>query len=363
MGRIYNVAIVGCGIGRSHVTEGYLNSTDRFKVIAVCDLNTERLDEFATEFGIEHKTTDFNDLLAMADLDIVDICTPPGVHYSQIMAALKADKHVVCEKPLVGSLREIDEVMEAEKTSKGRLMPIFQYRYGDGVQKAKKIIEAGLAGKPFAGTAETFWNRGPDYYAVPWRGKWHTELGGVLMAHAIHIHDMICYLMGPPQSLFGRVATRVNDIEVEDCVSASVLLESGALASFTATLGAAEEISRIHMAFENVTFESSHAPYSLGNDPWRIVPRNPETGKKIDALLADWEPVPPRFAGQIRALYDALETGGPLPVSTADARAGLELVAAFYHSASTRTDVDFPLGADHPTYQSWIPEHFRAQAG
>ena len=65
------------------------------------------------------------------------------------------------------------------------------------------------------------------------------------MTHAIHIHDLVTYLMGDVARLFGRVATRVNAIEVEDCVSASCELKSGALASFTATLGSREEISRL----------------------------------------------------------------------------------------------------------------------
>ena len=77
-------------------------------------------------------------------------------------------------------------------------MPIFQYRFGDGIEKAKRIIDAGIAGKPYrrhgrdaAGSAT------PDYYAVPWRGKWATELGGVLMTHAIHLHDMLLLADGP----------------------------------------------------------------------------------------------------------------------------------------------------------------------
>lgn len=355
MPEIFNVAIVGCGIGRAHVKEGYLAEPERYRVAAVCDLDEGRLDSFAEEFAIARKTTVFDDLLAMDDIDIVDICTPPSVHYGQIMAALAAGKHVVCEKPLVGSLTELDAVMAAERNARGRLMPIFQYRYGDGVQKAKRIIQSGLAGKAYVGTAETFWQRLPEYYAVPWRGKWASELGGVLMTHAIHIHDMLTWLMGPPAALFGRVATRIHAIEVEDCAAATLELESGALASLTATLGAREEISRLHLAFENVTFESSHFPYAPGRDPWRIVPRNEAVKAEIDALLAGWTPVPLRFAGQMRDFHLALTQDTPPPVTSADARRALELVAAFYHSARTREEVRFPLGPNHPLYEGWIP--------
>ena len=126
------------------------------------------------------------------------------------------------------------------------------------------------------------------------------------MTHAIHQHDLFTYLMGDVKRLFGRVATRVNAIEVEDCVSASLELESGALGSFTATLGSADEITRIRLAFENVTFESDHEAYNPGDKPWTILPRNPETQSKIDALLKDWQHVPSRFQTQMARFHDAL---------------------------------------------------------
>jgi predicted dehydrogenase len=355
MSKIHTVAVVGCGIGCSHIVEGYLPNADRFRVIAVCDLDPVRMNSVADEFGIERRTTDFDELLAMDDVDIIDVCTPPMAHYPMVMAALKAGKHVVCEKPLVGSLAEVDEVIAEEKISTGRLMPVFQYRFGDGIEQAKAIIDAGIAGKPYVGTVETLWRREAKYYAVPWRGKWKTELGGVLMGHAIHPHDMFCYLMGPIRSLYGRVATRVNDIEVEDCVSASLEMESGALASFTATLGSADEITRIRLAFENVTFESDHAPYNPGAALWKILPRDEEAKARIDALLQDWTHVPYRFQTQMARFHDALEGNGPLPVTSADSRRALEIVTAFYHSSETRSEVQMPIGREHPKYQSWLP--------
>ena len=355
MSDVYTVAVVGCGIGRSHIVEGYLPNADRFKVIAVCDLDTKRMNALGDEFAIERRTTRFEDLLAMDDIDVIDVCTPPLVHYPMITAALRAGKHVISEKPLVGSLAEMDAVIAEEAVSKGRLMPIFQYRFGDGVEQAKRIIDAGIAGKPYVGTVETLWRREAAYYQVPWRGKWNTELGGVLMAHAIHLHDLFTYLMGPVRSLFGRVATRVNDIEVEDCVSASLELESGALASFTATLGSADEISRLRLCFENVTFESDHQPYSPGNKPWKILPRNDEASAKIEALLDGWTHVPQRFETQMARFHEALVSGGPLPVTSADSRRALEIVTAFYHSSETRTEVVWPIGPAHPKYLGWRP--------
>ncbi|WP_127755078.1 Gfo/Idh/MocA family oxidoreductase [Devosia sp. 1566] len=359
MKEIFNVAIIGCGIGRSHIVEGYAPNADKFRVLALCDLNPERMNPIADEFGVPRRETEFDAVLAMDDIDIIDICTPPMLHYPMVLAALRAGKHVICEKPLVGSLAQVDEVIAEEKKSKGMLMPVFQYRFGDGIEQAKAIIDAGIAGKPYVGTVETLWTRGPDYYAVPWRGKWATELGGVLMTHAIHQHDLFTYLMGDIKRLFGRVATRVNDIEVEDCVTASLELENGALGSFTATLGSAQEITRLRLAFENVTFESDHEPYNPGNKPWTILPRNAETREKIEALLAGWQHVPSRFQTQMARFHAALTGQAPLPVTSADSRRALELVTAFYHSSTTHEDVELPLGTEHPRYSSWVPPQFQ----
>lgn len=356
---ILNVAVVGCGIGREHIEEGYAANPDRFRVHAICDINEKKRDELAVEFGVPRRTSRFEDLLDMEDLDIIDICTPPGLHYEQILAALSAGKHVICEKPLVGSLEQMDAIIAAEASAAGRLMPIFQYRFGNGIEQAKRIIDSGLAGKPYMATAETFWTRGADYYAVPWRGKWETELGGMLMSHAIHIHDMMLYLMGPATALFGRTATRVNDIETEDCVSASLQFASGALGTMAGTLGSREQISRLRLAWENVTIESDQAPYGMPFRPWRIIPANDDVGERIAALLAEVPEVLPGYGTQFARFHDALFKGTPLPVSSADARRSLEVVAAFYHSSRTRSDVSLPIGQDHPIYKGWVPESSR----
>lgn len=349
------VAIVGCGIGRSHLTEGYHASPDRFEVAAMCDIDHGRLTSVCDEFGIPGRAGDFADLLARDDIDVIDICTPPRLHFEQVMAALAAGKHVICEKPLVSSLAELDRIIAAEESARGRLMPIFQYRFGDGIAQAKAIIDAGIAGKPYLGSVETQWKRLPAYYEVPWRGKWETELGGVLVGHAIHTHDLALWLMGPVERLFGRIATRVNAIEVEDCASASCLLQSGALLSLSATLGCQEEISRLRLCFENVTFESDHAPYRPGEKPWRIIPADDGVQEAIDEVTAGLAPVPSRFASQMALFHEAVSTDGPLPVTSADARAALELITAFYHSADEGIDVALPIGPGHPKYDNWRP--------
>ncbi len=351
---IWTVAVVGCGIGRAHIA-GYRSHPDKFEILVLCDVDDARLTSVGDEFSIARRTRSIDDALGMADIDIVDICTPPALHVAQTLAALAAGKEVVCEKPLAGSLAEIDRFIAAEAEAAGRVMPVFQYRFGDGLQKAKRIIDLGIVGKPYLATVETAWKRTPEYYTTPWRGRPETELGGVLLTHAIHSHDLLTYLMGPVASVFARTATRVNPVEVEDCAVASLTMQSGALVSLTATLGSQKEISRLRLCFEYVTFESSHAPYSPGDDPWQMIPASPAVAERIGDALVGQRFGPSGFAGLLGMYHTALTTRSALPVTVADARQSLELVTALYHSAATGVVVNLPIGPSHPRYGGWNP--------
>ena len=112
-------------------------------------------------------------------------------------------------------------------------------------------------------------------------------------------------------------------------------LASGALVSLSVTLGSQEEISRLRLQFENVTFESNHEAYSPGNDPWRIIAANDAVQARIDAEIGDWKPVGPRFTTQMLQFHDHLMGRGPLPVTSRDARRALELVTAIYQSSDS----------------------------
>ena len=357
---IYRVATIGLGVGRGHIEEAWAALPDQFELAAVCDLDAARLAAASEAYGVE-ATEDFDAILARDDIDIVDICTPPALHLPQVLAALEAGKHVICEKPLAGSLRDIDTMAEAERRSPGHLMPIFQYRYGTGAMTARAVIDAGLAGKPLAATAETFWFRDADYYAIPWRGTWKTELGGTMTTHAIHIHDMMTWLMGPVEAVFGRLTTRAHDIETEDTASASLRFASGALGSLTANVASQDEYSRLYLAFENVTFESTREPYAVGKGPWTMTIRDPGIRAEVEALVASLPDPGNRFTGQMRAFHHALETGAPPPVSVADARDAIALLTAFYMSAESGREVTLPLPDADPGRAGW-PQQIRETA-
>ena len=348
------VGVVGAGIGSQHI-EAFRALPERFEVAAICDLDETRAREVATANNIPHIVTNFSELCQRDDLDLIDLCTPSYLHFSQTQQALAAGKHVICEKPAAGSLKELDQLIAAEVQSGKRVMPIFQYRFGHGVQKLQYLIREGLVGQAFLTTVETAWRRRAAYYAVPWRGKWETELGGALVTLAIHAHDILYYVLGPIKSVFARTATKVNPIETEDCVSASLEMADGSLASLSVTTGSTGEISRHRFCFKNLTAESNTASYSNTSDPWTFTGDSPEITDRINEALTRFTPLPERFVGQFYRFSEAFRNGTELPVTLADARASLELITALYYSAQTGQAVNLPIGSDHPKYASWRP--------
>lgn len=355
------VAVVGVGIGRSHL-RGYSQVPDRFEVVAVCDVDADRARPVAEEYGVSRVVTDLAELLRTDELDAVDLCTPPHLHFAQIQQVLVAGKHAICEKPLVSSLREVDELARAESSSGRRIMPIFQYRFGHGMQKLKTLIAEGVAGTAYLATVETAWRRRPEYYAVPWRGKWATERGGALLSHAIHNHDLLCYVLGRPRRLWAYATTRVNRIEVEDCAAIALEMADGSAASSGVTLGSAEEITRHRFSFSGLVAESNTRPYTNSGDPWTFQGDTPELNDRIQATLAKFQLLPEHYAGQFYRFYDALQRGTELPVTLADARLSIELITAMYYSSESGQSVTLPIGSDHPRYASWLPSEAAASA-
>lgn len=346
------VGVVGGGIGREHI-RAYQTLPDWFEVAAVCDSNTEKAQAVAAEFGVPQVVTSFDALCAQEDLDVIDICTPSALHHAHSLRGLAAGKHVICEKPVGASLRQVDELAAAAAAAGRQLMPIYQYRFGHGAQKLKRLVDAGVAGPAYLTTVETAWRRRLPYYDGTWRGKWDTELGGALVTLAIHAHDLVTYILGPVRSVFARTMTAVNAIETEDCASASLQMADGSLVSLSVTTGSTREISRHRFCFRNLTAESSLAPYSNTSEPWRFDADTPEAQAQIDAVLADFAPLPEQFAGQFLRFAQALAAGAQLPVTLHDAHVSLELITALYKSSATEQPVTLPISVDDEWYDGW----------
>lgn len=350
------VGVVGLGIGQLHLLAWL--EVEGASATVIADTDEPRRTRAARDWGLP--AVDSLDAVLDAGVDIVDLCTPPALHEAQIERCLDAGVHVICEKPLVDSVAACDRlrVMADRAGAEGgaRLMPIMQYRFGDGVRRARALVESGLAGRLFTASASTWWRRGPDYYgAAPWRGTWEGERGGTVLTHGIHIHDLLTHIGGPVSEVSALTATRVNDIETEDCAVAVGRTEDGALVTMNVTLGAATESSRLVWCFEHVMIESSTSPYDPAAGPWMFRFPDPDVEAEAERIFASLDDRPPLFVGQFQGFVDSLVGGAPQPVTLDDAARSLELVTAWYRSARTGTVVTLPLHPDDSDRESWRP--------
>jgi predicted dehydrogenase len=349
------VAIIGAGIGAEHLA-GYRALPDRFAVATICDLDTDRAMALTGGDVTLRIVSDIAGVLVDDSIDLVDICLPPHLHAEVAIAALDAGKHVICEKPLARSLLEVDAIRDATDRSPGTLFPVFQYRFGPAFSALDEMVREGLAGPPVVASAETHWNRGPDYYAVPWRGTWAGEAGGAILGHAIHAHDLLCRYLGPVAQVQARLATRVNEIETEDCAAVSMGFRNGALATSSVTLGAARDETRLRFVFRDLAATSGTEPYAPALGRWRFEARDPANQKRIDAIVAAHASAAPGFAGYLAAVADHLNDKAGRAVLLEDGRASVELVTAIYDAARSGRSVALPLTADHPLWRGWVPE-------
>ncbi|MEM9222970.1 MAG: Gfo/Idh/MocA family oxidoreductase [Pseudomonadota bacterium] len=349
----YRVAILGAGIGEQHL-RGFEALTDRFSVSQICDLNTGLAEQLAARVGA--KVTDrIDETLADDDIDIIDVCLPPALHASVVRAALSHGKHVIVEKPITGSLIEADELVAAEMEAVGRIFPVFQYRYGRAIDALKRLEARGLLGVPQVATLETHWSRDADYYAIPWRGTWARELGGAVLSHAIHAHDLLTRAFGPVGEVSAMLATRINPIETEDCASIAFRLANGALATSSITLGAADNTSRLRLIYEHVTVESGREPYAPGMTNWYFQARDSARQSEIDEVVGAVSFGHEGYAGLFAAIADALDGRPGAEVTLADGVASIELVTAIYHAHRTSRAVKLPLDRALPIARTLRP--------
>ena len=234
---IKKFGVIGCGmISRFHARAIREIGAELVACYDRLPLASERL---ASEFGCK-SYTELKDFLADPEIEIVTIGTPSGAHLEPAVAAAKAGKHVIVEKPLEITPERCDEIIAACESAGVTLSTVFPSRFHDSSLQLKKAIEAGRFGKLTLGDAIVKWYRTQQYYdSGVWRGTWKLDGGGALMNQAIHSVDLLLWLMGDVAevtALTGLVAHK--NIEVEDVAVAALRFTNGALGTLEATTAA-----------------------------------------------------------------------------------------------------------------------------
>jgi len=234
----FGIGVVGCGmIARFHARA--VADLRNARLVACCSANPESALRFAEEHGCE-AYEDLPAMLADPAVDVVSICSPSGAHMEPALAAARAGKHVIVEKPLEVTVARCDRIIRECEKHGVTLATIFPSRFHESSRVLKKAVDQGRFGKLTLGDAYVKWFRTQKYYdSGAWRGTWKLDGGGALMNQAIHSVDLLLWLMGPVESVMAHTAMLAHErIEVEDVAVASLRFASGALGTIEASTAA-----------------------------------------------------------------------------------------------------------------------------
>lgn len=337
--KTYRAVLVGTGgIGEAHVRATEFTQ-GRVQLTAACDIDATRAKDFCEKFKVPAAYSDYAVMLREEKPDIVLIAAPPGLHADMSIAAMELGAWALCEKPLCASLAEFDRIEASEKSTGCHTASVFQMRFASSNLHVRKLLNEGTLGRPLIATCNTLWYRDAAYYAVPWRGKWTTELGGPTMSQGIHTMDQLIHLFGAWTEVKAVTDTLYHNIEVEDVSMALVKFANGARASIINTCLCPRQETYLRLDCEKATVELTHL-YAFSRENWKMTPANPDDSADITAAWENFpEDVGSTHGAQLVEMVGNMDNN-TVPLTSGDeARRTLEFLTAIYKSAFTDTMV------------------------
>ena len=209
------------------------------KLIAVCDIKQEALDRFKEKFPEVATYNSIEELLENdKESEVVNICTPNGLHHEHAIKVLQAGKHVVVEKPMALSTNDCLHMIEESYNRQAYLFVIKQNRYNPPIVKLKELIDSNKLGKIYSAQLNCFWNRNDNYFdKSDWKGTRDLD-GGILYTQFSHFIDLFLWILGHPTDVkaFADNFNHEKNIEFDDTLTAIVKFESGVLGSMNFTI-------------------------------------------------------------------------------------------------------------------------------
>lgn len=304
----------------------------------------DAVDELVKENGGKGYT-DLNEFLADPELEIVTIATPSGAHLEPAMAAAKAGKHVVCEKPLEITPDRIDMMIQACDDAGVTLSGIFNRRFHPAMDAFKKAVDDGRFGRLTMCDAYIKWYRNQAYYdSGAWRGTWALDGGGALMNQSIHLIDQLIYLAGDVAAVSASMACLAHEgIEVEDTAVAILEFKNGArgvIEGSTACWSSTGHPAEVHICGDQGSAFLADEKFRV----WDFSEEKPEDEEVRDTLmqgsdakgLGANDPKAINFIGHQRNFEDvvqAIQDGRSPRVDGREARRAVALICAIYESA------------------------------
>lgn len=349
--RKYRVGIIGCGRVGSLLEHDYLrahpcthaggyHACSKTKIVAACDIDEERLNLFGREWGVKHLYSDYQEMLAKEELDIVSICSWTNTHSEMTIAAAQAEiRGVICEKPMALNLQEAGAMIEACKEYGTKLIITHERRWDADYRKAKELIEEGSIGelRTIVGNVLT---------TAPLPRDWHADCrqvgGGPMLHDGTHLVDMIRFFGGEADWVFGHIERRTEGIQVEDVAMGFIHLRNGVHATLEG--GGI----RNYFNFE-LDIQGSEGRILIGNGILRMWLAN-KSLHYLGFRELEERPFPRSRNGgnpwvlQVEDMISCLENNRESISSGYEGWAALELIMGIYESAHLGgVKVSFPL--------------------
>jgi predicted dehydrogenase len=207
----------------------------RPRLVAIAGRNEQAVRAAAERYGYERWTTDWRDLVSDPQVGLFDNGGPNAVHAEPTIAAARAGKHVVCEKPLGRDADESYEIWRAVAATGVKHLCAFNYRFVPAVRLARELIEAGELGEVRHFRARYLQDWGDDPSLDTWRFHADEAGSGALGDLGAHVVDLARYLVGEVASVSGLVKTFLPGRQVDDAIEAAVEFENGAVGTLEAT--------------------------------------------------------------------------------------------------------------------------------
>jgi predicted dehydrogenase len=346
----YGFGIIGLGtIADFHVRA--IQELAQGKFVAGFDVVPGKAESFCSKYGAVGYS-DLDAFLADPAIDIVTITTPSGLHMQGAVAATKAKKHVIVEKPLEVTIEKCDEIIESAHKHNVKLAGIFQSRFHQGAILMKQALDENRFGTILLANAQVKWFRSQEYYdSVAWRGTWKLDGGGAVMNQSIHAVDLLQWFVGGIEEVTAHVGTLAHErIEVEDTAVAMLRLKTGGFAVIESSTGVypgflkrieicgtkgsaiLEEENLIHWSFseEKEGDDAIRTGFGAGSSTGGGA-SNP-TSIGIQGHVA-----------QFRDFIDAIEQDRDPLVTGEEARKSVEIIQAMYQSALSGHSIRLPL--------------------
>jgi len=335
-----NFGIVGTGlIAEFHARA--LKEIVGAKLVACQDKFSERAKAFADRHHCL-AYEDFADFLAHPELDVVNVCTPSGLHLDAALPAAAAGKHLIIEKPLETTTERCEKIIEACRKGGVILTGIFPSRFYGAAKALKKAVDGGRFGKLTMGSAYVKWWREPEYYAKGgWKGTKALDGGGALINQSIHAIDLLLWFMGDAAEVCAWANTIGHDgIEVEDNAVVAVRFRNGALGAIQGSTAIWPGfLKRIEVSGltgsaileeEDLSFWKFRNEMAADDETMRLYAQATTTGGGAS------DPAAIGHHGhrlQFEDFIRAVETGGKPLVDGVEASRAVSLIEAVYRSA------------------------------